>query len=71
MQKVRFKVIASGQLMILCSFIVDTLATVFLDEPALYAFFLYMTWVFVLIGAILYDTGWRLPTWLVNRYKKD
>ncbi|MCP4762879.1 MAG: hypothetical protein GY870_13960, partial [archaeon] len=33
MQKVRFKVIASGQLMILCSFIVDTLATVFLDEP--------------------------------------
>lgn len=56
-----FKIIAYGQLMLILTFVVDTLASLFLDKIGLYSLFLYLTWIFPIFAAICYDTGWRIP----------
>jgi hypothetical protein len=56
-----FKIIAIGQLIIPLTFIMDTLASLFISEPVLYPLFLYLTWVFPPIGAFSYNYGWTLP----------
>lgn len=68
-EQVGLRIIALGQLMILVTFVVDTIATLVIDDVILYSIFLYSTWVFPMLGAIFYDIGWMLPEWLKKRYQ--
>jgi hypothetical protein len=68
--KFGFRLIAGGQLMILCTFIVDTLASLFMDQIAVYTLFLVLTWVFPLVAAILYYLGWIMPEWFKSKISK-
>lgn len=65
--KIGFRLIAGGQLMILCTFIVDTLASLFMDMITVYTIFLVLTWVFPLIAAIFYYLGWIMPVWFKTK----
>jgi len=65
--KFGFRLIAGGQLMILCTFVVDTLASLFMDQIMLYTLFLVLTWVFPLFAAIMYYLGWCMPDWFKNK----
>lgn len=56
-----FKIIAYGQIMLILTFLVDTLASLFIEDIGVYSLFLYLTWVFPIFAAICYDTGWRIP----------
>jgi len=67
--KLGFRVIAIGQLMIFATFITDTLATLVTDNIGLYAWMLYLTWIFPLIGILCYYVGWIMPNWLRKLFK--
>ena len=69
--KFGFRVISAGQFMIIFTFIVDTLATILIENVQLYSAMLYLTWIFPLIGVIFYYIGWILPTWVKKIMKID
>ncbi len=59
--------IAGGQFSILLTFVADTLGTVFITDIILYPVFLYATWIFPLLGVLMYYMGWIMPEWLKKR----
>ncbi len=59
--------IALGNLIPIATFIIDTIATIVIDDAVLYPLFLALTWVFPLFGAIMYYLGWILPDGLRKR----
>lgn len=69
--KFGFRLIALSQLMILLTFIADTLASVFIDMNLVYTIFLVLTWVFPLFAAILYYLGWVMPPWFKNKLTQN
>lgn len=66
--QVGFRIIAFGQIMILFTFIADTLASLVMAVVNLYAILLYLTWIFPLITILCYYVGWIMPSWFRNRY---
>ncbi|MBN2154010.1 MAG: hypothetical protein JW839_21310 [Candidatus Lokiarchaeota archaeon] len=56
--------IAGGQISILLTFVVDTIASLLVEDEALYPAFLYATWLFPLAGVVMYYLGWIMPEWL-------
>ncbi|MHA1112264.1 MAG: hypothetical protein ACTSRE_14250 [Promethearchaeota archaeon] len=69
--KFGFRVISVGQFMIIFTFIVDTIATIVIDNIQLYSVMLYLTWIFPLIGVVCYYIGWILPNWVKKIMKID
>ncbi|MHA1732578.1 MAG: hypothetical protein ACTSU5_11595 [Promethearchaeota archaeon] len=65
--KAGYKYIGWGQIAILLVLVMDTLASVFLDQQALYVSFLVLTWVWPIVSAYLQYLGWILPDWLRKR----
>ena len=69
LEKLAFKIIGIGQIMLLLTFVIDTLATVFIDDLGLYSMFLYLTWIAPMIASIFYYLGWTLPMWFKKAIK--
>lgn len=69
--KFGFRVISVGQIMIIFTFIADTIATIVINNVQLYAAMLYLTWIFPLIGVVCYYIGWILPKWVKKIMKID
>lgn len=66
--RIGFRIIALGQIMLLTTFIFDTLATVFIDNITLYALFLYLTWIPPILALICYYVGWIMPDWFRKHF---
>lgn len=69
--KFGFRVISVGQFMIILTFIVDTIASIVINNVQLYSAMLYLTWIFPLIGVGCYYIGWILPNWVKKIMKLD
>jgi hypothetical protein len=69
--KFGFRVISVGQIMIIFTFIADTIATIVITNVQLYAAMLYLTWIFPLFGVVCYYIGWILPNWVKKLMKID
>jgi hypothetical protein len=67
--KFGFRVISIGQFMIIATFIVDTVATLVINNIAVYSAMLYLTWIFPLFGVICYYIGWIMPNWFKKMMK--
>lgn len=62
--KFGFRVIAIGQIMVILTFLIDTIASLVVNNPNLYSWMLYLTWIFPLLACIFYYLGWIMPRWL-------
>ena len=67
--KVGFRMIGTGQLIILVLFVFDTIAGFNFDNPEVYALSLYMQWTCGLLASVFYYLGWILPNWFKKLFK--
>ena len=68
--QIGFKILAIAALMFLATFISDSLQATFIDHVGVYAFLLYLTWVFPLAACSLLYIGYVMPGWFSKYFKE-